>query len=96
MKRFMFAAAVGLTVTTAASATPTIRFEGVSRAYVSYRDLNLRSDEGRSQLVRRIRHAADVVCVDRSDLMPFVDSHGQCTRAAIASGVSQMAEIAGR
>jgi len=49
----MFAAAVGLTVTTAASATPTIRFDGVSRAYVSYRDLNLRSDEGRSQLVRR-------------------------------------------
>jgi UrcA family protein len=96
MTRFILAAAAGFMISTAASATPTVRLEGATTAYVSYRDLDLRSDQGRSRLVHRIRVAADMVCPDSNDLTAYSDSKGQCYRAAIASGVSQMNEIVRR
>ena len=96
MTRFVFAAVAGAILSTAASATPTIRMEGVSTAYVSYRDLDLRSDQGRSRMAHRIRTAAELVCPDSSPLLPFLDSRSECYRAAIASGVSQMNAVASR
>jgi UrcA family protein len=96
MTRFILAAAAGVMLATAASATPTIRLEGASTAYVSYRDLDLRSNQDQSRLAHRIRVAADMICPDSNNLMTFSDSRGQCYRAAVASGLDQMNAVIAR
>lgn len=81
---------------TAASATRHILIDGHDRAFVTYHDLDLQSQSGRSSLTKRIRRAADMVCTDNSNLMPFSDLSGRCYREAVQSGISQMDQIASR
>ncbi|MBV8907724.1 MAG: UrcA family protein [Sphingomonadaceae bacterium] len=81
-------AAFAALIPTGACATSAIRLDGPNRALVGYYDLDLQSAKGRKVLGNRIRAAANMVCADRSELMPLVDD--QCYRKALASGTSQM------
>jgi UrcA family protein len=65
-------------------------------AYARYGDLDLKSEVGRRRLIRRIRFAADTVCTDRSELVPFNPARDECYRAAVADAIDQMNAIVGR
>lgn len=98
MLRMMIAAAAVL-VPTAASANSTIRLsdDGLS-ASIYYRDLDLSSRAGRTELTGRIRRAADAICLEGFNVAPLgsAPSREQCFRSAVASGVGQMEAIAAR
>ena len=70
-----------------------IRFEG-DTAHIAYGDLDITSRQGRSQLVGRIRKAAERICAnyDGGDLS-FAQIN-QCNRALTASGIEQIQRIA--
>ena len=69
-----------------------IRFEG-DTAHIAYGDLDITSRQGRSQLVGRIRKAAERICAnyDGGDLS-FAQIN-QCNRALTASGIEQVQKM---
>lgn len=97
MLRMMIAAAV-VFVPSAATASAIRLSEDGSTARISYRDLNLGSATGRSKMTVRIRRAADLVCLDRFDVDPFLTGprRADCYRVAVKNGVEQMNAIAGQ
>ena len=91
MKISLFAIGATLLISGIANAEVVI-VGGLPTAHVSYRDLNLQSDEGLNTLRARVRGAARMVCGDS----PSVESVPQrvavrsCVNRAIANGDRQM------
>jgi UrcA family protein len=97
MKLFpIFAASAVLA--SAASANVSTRIvvtgSGVTTAHISYADLNVASDAGRTTLTRRIKAAASYLCLD-SSVEPLATDMERlnCYRAALTSGANQMEAI---
>ena len=88
-------AALAAVISTAASANVAgIRFAGDS-AYVSYGDLNLQSQPGRTALTTRIQAAANRLCTDVGSEVEPLATRMQCYRVAVQSGVEQMDALTG-
>jgi UrcA family protein len=95
MIRKMIIGASIAALASAASATPDVYLEaGSVKAHVRYNDLDLQSPDGRHRLVGRIRMAANLVCTDGSNGLPFSPGRADCYRAAMASGLTQMDGLA--
>ena len=94
MTRILIAALAAVALSTSATANvDSIRFEG-NTAHIDYRDLDLASRDGRTQLIGRIRKAAERICaIDDGSVVSFVRTI-QCNRVLMASGLEQMAKIA--
>jgi UrcA family protein len=96
IRKMIIGAAVAV-LASAASATSNVYIEaGSVKAHVQYNDLNLQSPDGRQRLVGRIRMAANMLCTDGSDALPYSPGRIDCYRAAMASGLTQMDDIARR
>jgi UrcA family protein len=98
MFRILSAMAAAMLATSAsASIGPIVYVDGVPTAHVSYADLNLHSPGDRVRMGHRIRSTAQRLCLDSfmetSASEPF---RNDCFVAAVTSGMTQMAEIAGR
>jgi UrcA family protein len=83
----------------AASASATIQnvAHDPARASVTYDDLDLKSPKGVARLQHRIRSAAQQVCIEEesgSGLINPMADQSECYRVAVASGMSQLNEIA--
>ncbi|SRR5690349_10294594 len=96
MYRLLILAAAALFATPAsASQSIVIVYDGVPTAHVSYADLDLGSKSGRARMARRIRVAAEDVClgaaIETSVIEPL---RNDCYVAAVASGMSQLDAIA--
>lgn len=77
----------------AAADISSIRLEG-DTAHVAYDDLDIASRQGRSQLVGRIRKAAERICASYDGGGLSSAQVNQCNRVLIASGVEQIQKIA--
>lgn len=86
------AAAIALSSTAKAN-DHGIRFEG-DTAHIDYGDLDLASSDGRSQLVGRIRKAAERICANYDGGRLSFDQINRCNRVLVASGVEQIQKIA--
>jgi UrcA family protein len=99
MNRTLIASAL-LMVASAASASNPIVITGDNppTATISYDDLDLHSLKARASLQRRIRTAAARICVtgaaDPAPMLPMTTDQ-QCYQTAVASGLSQLNQIAG-
>lgn len=76
-----------------ANASP-ITFTSGPTVHVTFADLDLNSGEGRAVLEQRIRSASEALCANEGDrtLSSALGSHA-CYKAAVASGLQQMADI---
>jgi UrcA family protein len=96
MTRFMIAAAAGVMIASAASASMPRVFLNGSTVHIRYADLDLRSASGRTTLERRIREGADMLCADANDdRLPTHVARKECYRIALQSGHAQMGAIMG-
>jgi UrcA family protein len=99
MNRTLIASAL-LMVASAASAANAIVITGDNppTATISYNDLDLHSLKARTRLQGRIRMAATRICVtgaaDPAPMLPMSPDQ-QCYQTALASGLSQLKQIAG-
>jgi len=95
-RMMIFAGAAFLATAASANQRIVIVSDGVPTAHVSYADLDLRSHSDRSRMARRIRIAAEDICVgsaiETSVIGPL---RNDCYVAAVASGIRQMNAIAG-
>ena len=98
MKRVILAAAAAMLASSASASTPISLSDDGTIARVKYSDLDLHSSTDRSKLTGRIRTAAEMLCLDANNVNPLAVSppSDECYRAAVASGVAQMNEIAAR
>ena len=98
MARFLIAAlAASLTTSAAASnRQPIIVIDGIPTARISTAGFDLQSPKDRSQVTRRIRLAAEKVCVHTVfDTGISAQLTTPCYVAAVRSGVSQLNALAG-
>jgi len=87
----IFAAAMAMSPSATANIN-SIRFEG-DTAHVAYGDLDIDSSQGRSQLVGRIRKAAERICASYDGSGLSSAQVNQCNRVLIASGIEQIQMI---
>jgi len=74
---------------------PAVAAEAPRVAHVSYGDLNLASDEGRSALDSRIKSAARAVCLEGGRDVRSLTEEARCIRNAIeAAQPRKMAAVA--
>jgi UrcA family protein len=88
-------AIAAVAASTSAAAQPIVVEADVPTATISYADLNVASSAGRASLDRRIRQAAETLCVDRNVRDVHRTSMGYtCVGHAIASAQPQIERIA--
>lgn len=81
--------------TSAAAQTPILVEADVPTATISYADLNLQSSAGRTNLERRVRQAAEMLCLDRNVRDVHRTAMGYtCVGHAMASAKPQIDQIA--
>jgi UrcA family protein len=89
------AAALALVGTAAHTSPITVTSGPVAAVHVSIADLNLNSPVDRTLLKSRIRAAAETLCAIEADRTADSALGGRgCYQAAVASGLSQMKDIA--
>jgi len=93
MHRILIAAVAAMLATPASADQRIVISKGVPIARVSYSGLDLRSADGRRHMARRIRVAAEQLCVGAF----FETEAGRngCYIAAVTSGLNQMNALAG-
>ena len=97
MFRIFIAATAAVLATSASASIQPIVVDGVPTARVSYADLNLHSAAGQAHMAHRIRSAAERLCVRSFNETGFTEPpRNDCYVAAVASGMTQLADIAGR
>ena len=96
MYRLLIASVAASLATSAAAADPIVVTDNVLTAQISTADVNLQSSKGRKTVMRRIRLAAERVCIgtflDTGSTLPVATP---CYEAAFNNGVSQMKALAG-
>ena len=99
MYRLLIASVVASIATAAAAASDdriVIVESAAPTARVSYAGLDLQSTQGRRQMARRIRVAAERICVGTTVATGITGPvSSPCYVAAVNSGVSQMNALAG-
>jgi len=98
MKRVILAAAAAMLASSASASTPIVLSDDGLSSQVTYVDLDLHASTDRSKLKDRIRLAAKNLCLDGKNIYPLAVSptRAECYRAAVASGIRQMNELATR
>ena len=98
MFRILIATTAAMLATSASASIEPIAFiDGVSTTRVSYADLNLHSPAGRARMAHRIRSAAERLCDDSYFETSLTQRlRNDCYVAAVAGGMTQLAEIASR
>ena len=96
MYRLLIASVAASLATSAAAAEAIVVTDSVPTARISTAGINLQSSKGRKTVMRRIRLAAERVCVgtflDAGSTLPVATP---CYDAAVNSGRSQMKALAG-
>ena len=94
--RLLSASVAALVATSATAAEPIVVTDNVLTARIDTADVDLQSAKGRKTVMRRIRLAAERVCVgtflDTGSTIPVATP---CYDAALNSGRSQMKALAG-
>jgi UrcA family protein len=86
-----------MTMASAATANTSNVYLDGSSVHIRYRDLDLRSVDGRAELQGRIHEGARLLCSDlNDDSFPGNLRRSECNRVMIASGVDQMNRIVRR
>ena len=97
MTRFMLAAFAAAAIAAPASASTSNVFLKGSSVHVPYGDLDLHSNDGRSQLSGRIQKGARMLCDDAyGDDFTSYCTREDCYRAVLADGAQQMNKIVRR
>jgi len=98
MTRTLIASAFFVCAPAASAGSPVAITAGdLPQARISYGDVDVHSAIGRVTVERRIRLAAELLCVDgQVDPAPIqpLRSYGECFELALGSGMSQLDEIA--
>jgi UrcA family protein len=93
--RVILIAIAAFAASTSAAAQPIVVEADVPTATISYADLNVQSSAGRASLERRVRQAAESLCVDRNVRDVHRTALGlTCVSHAIASANPQIQQIA--
>jgi len=100
MIRTLIASALLMTASAASATDPIVyHLSDPPRARVITSDVDLRSTGGRVTIERRIDRAAQVVCKEGQlddPLLQPMKGYAKCYSLAVASGRSQLEQIAGR
>jgi UrcA family protein len=92
MNGILIAASAAALSISAMANVDSIRFEG-DTAHIQYRDLDLASHKGRTQLIGRVRKAAERICANYDGSVLSFEQINQCNRVLVASGLQQIEKI---
>ena len=100
MTRTLIASAFLMFASAASATSPIVITAGdPPQARVSYKDVDVRSATGRLTVEHRIHRAAETLCIDGQvdpALLQPMKRFTECYNVAVASGLSQLDEIASR